>query len=68
MRADEDAVAVCCGALTALGLLGDLSIVRNLVDLLSDPALAAAAADALYVITGAPLWEKVLIPDELSED
>jgi uncharacterized protein (TIGR02270 family) len=53
---------------TALGLLGDLSAVRPLVHLLSVAPLARAAAQALYVITGAPLFDAVAVPDPLGED
>jgi hypothetical protein len=52
----------------ALGLVGDLSAVRLLVETLAFEPLAAAAAEALYVITGAPLFETVLIEDQLTED
>jgi uncharacterized protein (TIGR02270 family) len=52
----------------ACGLLGDVSIVRPLVDLLSDDHVAPAVADALYVITGAPLFQDTLIPDQVDED
>lgn len=54
--------------ITALGLLGDLSVVRPLVDLLSDEQLRSAAALALHVITGAMLSEEVLIPEQITED
>jgi hypothetical protein len=53
---------------TALGLLGDLSAVRPLIDLLSVDDLAGAAAEALHVITGAPLFEDVLIPEPIREE
>lgn len=53
---------------TALALIGDLSAVRPLVDLLSVEELAGAAADALYVITGAELYEEVVQVDPVDED
>ena len=52
----------------ALGLLGDLSAVRPLVELLSVDTLAQAAAEALHVITGAALVTDVQVPDVMSED
>jgi hypothetical protein len=54
--------------LISLGLLGDLSAVRPLVDLLSNEKLAGAAAEALDVITGASPFEDVVVPEEMSED
>jgi hypothetical protein len=53
---------------TALALIGDLSAVRPLVDLLSHEEMADAAAEALYVITGAELYEEVVEPDPIDED
>ena len=53
---------------TAVGLLGDLSAVRPLVELLSVEEVAELAAEALYVIVGARLFEEVLVPDPVSED
>jgi uncharacterized protein (TIGR02270 family) len=52
----------------AAGLMGDVSIARALVALLAVEPLAHAAAEALFVITGAPLWGDVLVPDEITED
>jgi len=52
----------------ALALLGDLSAVRPLVGLLTRPEAAGVAADALQVITGASLFETVVVAEELSED
>ena len=52
----------------ALGLLGDLSSVRPLIRMLSVEPLAAAAAEALHVITGAALFEEVFVPDPVSEE
>jgi uncharacterized protein (TIGR02270 family) len=52
----------------ALGLLGDLSAVRRLVDLLRVKRLARAAADALYVITGASLFADIQVPETVTED
>jgi len=54
--------------LTGLALLGDLSAVRPLADCLSIEALAGSAAEALRVITGAPLVEDAIILDEISEE
>ena len=54
--------------LLALGLLGDLAAIPRLLHALAEPLLAASAADALYTITGAPLFEVVLIPDPVSRD
>jgi hypothetical protein len=54
--------------LQALGLLGDLSTVRPLLQMLGRPELAPAAAEALHVITGAGLYEEVLVPNEVEDD
>jgi uncharacterized protein (TIGR02270 family) len=53
--------------LMACGLLGDIGIIRPLLDLLSDADVASGAAQALHVMTGAPLYEVVLIPDPVDE-
>lgn len=52
----------------ALGLLGDLAAVRPLIGLLNEPELAQSAAEALHVITGAPLMEGVHVDEEVHED
>lgn len=52
----------------ALGLMGDLAAVRALVALLAFEAVAAPAAQALHLITGAPLHEQVLVPELADED
>jgi uncharacterized protein (TIGR02270 family) len=54
--------------IAALGLLGDLSAVRPLVELLSVETLAQSAGEALHVITGAVLVTDVQVPDVMSED
>jgi uncharacterized protein (TIGR02270 family) len=53
--------------LLALGLLGDLSAVRTLCTYLEDALLADAAAGALYLITGARLFEDKFVADDLDE-
>jgi len=50
--------------LTALGLLGDPASLPLLMSRLEEPP----AATALHCITGASLYEKVFIPDEVDED
>jgi uncharacterized protein (TIGR02270 family) len=55
-------------ALLALGVFGDLGALQPLVDKLNDIALAAAAATALQLITGADLQEEAFIPEVVSED
>jgi len=51
--------------LLALGLLGDLTTVRLLCRCLEDESLAASAATALQLITGAALYEDKFVPDEV---
>jgi uncharacterized protein (TIGR02270 family) len=51
----------------ALGLLGDLSSVRALISLLPHEPLAPIVAEALFVITGAPLVVDVLLVDAIEE-
>lgn len=55
-------------AIRALALLGDLSAVRSLAGLLAVPDATTHASQALYVITGARLFESALVPDEIGED
>src|SRR4051812_21188637 len=55
-------------AVLALGLLGDLSAVAPLLDLLENDALVDPAATALNVITGARLHSKVFVPDTFDPD
>lgn len=59
-------------AITALGLLGDVRAVDVLISSLGQPALASAAASALYLLTGAPLHEDVdiesLVEDDVADD
>jgi uncharacterized protein (TIGR02270 family) len=52
----------------ALGLLGDIAAVPALLTYLSQEKLAAAAALALNVMTGAELYEKAFIPEVMEED
>jgi uncharacterized protein (TIGR02270 family) len=51
----------------ALGILGDISVVALLMAQLGGD-LAPAAAQALDLVTGAHLYERVFIPDEVEED
>jgi uncharacterized protein (TIGR02270 family) len=60
--------ALGCEAVIALGVLGDLSAVRLLIDKLADEDVARAASTALQLITGADLREDAFIPETLAED
>jgi hypothetical protein len=53
--------------LLALGLLGDSSVIDSLLEKL-EGNLAESAALALNLLTGAELYERVFIPDEVNED
>jgi uncharacterized protein (TIGR02270 family) len=55
-------------ALTALALLGDVCVLPALIEALSVPTTSAAAADALYVITGAALFEDTFVVDDVAEE
>jgi hypothetical protein len=55
-------------AVLGLGLLGDLSAIWPLVDLLDNEDLGEAAAVALNTITGAGAYAKVFIPDKVDPD
>ncbi|CAA0094233.1 Uncharacterised protein [BD1-7 clade bacterium] len=55
-------------AIRAFGLIGLPEAIPRLVRLLSNDEKAAAAADALFSITGAPLYEDVFIADEVTEE
>ena len=68
-RGDAHALVDRLGSATpetlfALGLLGELSATRPLLELLPHESLGGAAATALHWITGAPLLESVIEPDE----
>jgi len=58
---DEDTVL-------ALGLLGDLSAVVPLLQLLEHETLGASAAVALNTITGAGLYGEIFVPDKFDPD
>jgi uncharacterized protein (TIGR02270 family) len=60
-KADDD-------CLIALGLLGNLSAVSPLYSSLANDDLARSAATGLFLITGAELFEEVIIPEEIDED
>jgi uncharacterized protein (TIGR02270 family) len=55
-------------ALLALGVLGELGALQPLVDKLNDTGVAASAATALQLITGADLREEAFIPEVVTED
>ncbi len=52
----------------ALGLLGELSAVRPLLAMLSDEEVGGDAAQALHIITGAPLFERVFVAETMAQD
>ncbi|SCY20774.1 hypothetical protein [Desulfoluna spongiiphila] len=54
--------------LFAMGLLGDVEAVPFLIRALDYGEQAEAAALSLYVMTGAPLYETVFIPEAVDED
>ncbi len=64
--AASDSVSAEC--MLALGLLGASSAVEPLLYHLGDDTLAEQAAVALYLITGAELYEDVYIPEQVDED
>jgi len=59
--------AVTTDRLLALGLRGHLDAASELMAALSDPGLSVAAAQGLFTLTGAPLKERVFVPDDLPE-
>ena len=52
----------------ALGFCGVVDVVSSLLAYLKHPDLSLVAAQALYIMTGAPLFETVHVPDEVEED
>lgn len=54
--------------LIALGLLGDIAAIETLIDYLGEPARAAPAALALWLLTGADLAQEIFVPEEIDED
>jgi uncharacterized protein (TIGR02270 family) len=68
LRRDVEAGRATPITFQALGLLGDLSAVHLLRAHLDNQECAAAAAQALHWITGAPLYEEVFVEEEIHED
>jgi uncharacterized protein (TIGR02270 family) len=54
--------------LIALGLLGDVRSVNTIIGCLSNSKCATSAAIALQTITGAALYGRVFVPDEVDPD
>jgi len=54
--------------LFSMGLLGDVAAIPFLIRALDHEDQAEAAAISLYVMTGAPLYETVFIPEAVDED
>lgn len=65
IAASEGASPEC---MIALGLLGEASAIEPLLYHLGDARLAEAAAIGAYLITGAPLFEDIFIPEAVDED
>lgn len=55
-------------AIKALGLIGLPETIPKILPLLKDEEKAPAVAEALFTITGAPLYENVFVEDEFRED
>jgi hypothetical protein len=55
-------------AVLAAGLLGTVDFVEPLIACLADEGMAGTAALALDVLTGAALYEEVLVPDLTADD
>ena len=54
--------------LLSLGLTGDISAVQKIFTFFSNSELVESAVQALNLITGAELYEKIFIPEEIDED
>ncbi|NRB42254.1 MAG: hypothetical protein HRU20_27925 [Pseudomonadales bacterium] len=54
-------------AIKALGLIGLPDVIPKLIQLFNDEEKASAIAEALFAITGAPLYEDVFIEDDVTE-
>jgi len=67
LRKQVEAGAADSTALMALGILGDVTVIRALLNLLADEERGATAALALYWITGARLFENVFVAEEVDE-
>jgi len=52
----------------ALGLLGDIASIDVLYQMMLDKHFAEAAASALFLVTGADLFEEIFIPEKIEED
>jgi uncharacterized protein (TIGR02270 family) len=63
-----DGESADASAVIALGLLGDLAAVAPLLELLDHEDLAVHAAVALNAMTGAELYARVFVPDEIDLD
>jgi uncharacterized protein (TIGR02270 family) len=68
LRAQLQDAHVSPETIIAAGLLGDLSAVGPLLDLLGDKALAGPVGTALNTITGADLHARMFVPFEIDED
>jgi len=54
--------------IVALGIIGDIRAIQTIPHYLTDPDTATAAAHALFLITGAALYETVFISDAVDTD
>ncbi|MCH9686573.1 MAG: hypothetical protein K0V04_34390 [Deltaproteobacteria bacterium] len=53
--------------LLAVGILGATEGIEPLLDALSDETLASAAAESLYLLTGAPLYQRVVLVEPVDD-
>ncbi|MBU1169042.1 MAG: hypothetical protein KKD44_05700 [Proteobacteria bacterium] len=65
---EEDTTALSRDHVIAIGLLGNIASIHELIDCLENPDLAESAALALNLITGAQLTEEVFVPDDIDPD
>jgi len=67
LRKKLEANAADVATITALGILGDVTVIRALLNYLAHEELGATSALALYWITGARLFENVFVAEEVDE-
>ena len=67
LRKRLEAGSATSDTLLALGLLGDLTAVRPLTNVLASDELGESAAWALYWVTGAPLFEEAFIAEPVDQ-
>lgn len=65
---ETEAPALSHDHVIALSLLGNIAAIPELIQCLENPDLAETAAMSLNLLTGAPLFEDIFVPDVIDPD